>query len=302
MFEDFDFSALDSPEYKEDAVREDLIAPLIRKLGYKASGPVRAQRSKNLVHPFVMIGSKKNQINIVPDYTLYVNDQPLAIIEAKGPREEIVRSHHVEQAYSYAIHPEVRADIYALCNGRELVVYSVSQWNPILHVSLSDIDKYWPEVEEALHPKFLSNPELKGFMPDFGLAMLKVGIKPGTLQIMILHHLQFVMRAEDDLYVVNTTTNAGDLECMVSLDMSASHYQQLLNQLPEEVASPIAVAMKRAPFQMPLDGKILLSCAGTLSDVIDGEYEQFAPIVVSEITEVVYDPTVQLKPYDPKKV
>lgn len=302
MYEDFDFSALDSPEYKEDAVREDLIAPLIRKLGYNASGPVRAQRSKALVHPFVRIGSKKTQVNIVPDYTLYVDDQPLAVIEAKGPREEIVKSHHVEQAYSYAIHPEVRTDVYALCNGRELVVYAVSQWDPVLQVALRDIDRRWREVEEALSPKFLSNPELKGFMPDYGLAMLKIGIKPGTLQIMVHHHLQSVMRAEDDLYVLSTTTNAGDLECIVTLDVSPGLYQQFLKQLPEEVASPIAQAMKRAPYQMFLDGKILISCAGQLSDIVQGEYEQFAPIVVSEISEVLYDPTVKLTPYNPYQV
>ncbi|MFT3721735.1 type I restriction endonuclease [Pseudorhodoferax sp.] len=213
MYEDFDFSALDSPDYKEDAVREDLIAPLLRRLGYKATGTVRMQRSKTLVHPFVMIGSRKNQVSIVPDYTLYVDDEPAAIIEAKGPREQIVSSHHVEQAYSYAIHPEVRVDVYALCNGRELVVYSVSEWEPVLRIEMAKIEESWQDVEEALNPKFLLNPELKGFMPDYGLAMLKIGVKPGTIQIIVLHHLQSIMRAEDDLYVVNTTTNAGDLEC-----------------------------------------------------------------------------------------
>jgi Type I restriction enzyme R protein N terminus (HSDR_N) len=297
MYEDFDFSALDSPEYKEDAVREDLIAPLLRRLGYKATGTVRMQRSKTLVHPFVMIGSKKNQVSIVPDYTLYVDDKPAAIIEAKGPREQIVSSHHVEQAYSYAIHPEVRVGVYALCNGRELVVYSVSEWEPVLRIEMTRIEESWQDVEEALNPKFLLNPELKGFMPDYGLAMLKIGIKPGTLQIIVLHHLQSIMRAEDDLYVVNTTTNAGDLECLVSLDLTASHFRELLSQLPQEIASPINSAMMRAPYQMPLDGKIILSCAGELGDVVEGAYEEFAPIRVTEISKVLYDPTVQLSPY-----
>jgi hypothetical protein len=116
MFDTFDFSILDSPEFKEDAVREELIAPILRRLGYKPSGSDRVQRSKTLTHPFVMIGSKKNQISIVPDYTLYAQDQPKVVIEAKGPQEKIVNSQHVEQTYSYAIHPEVRAKLYALCN------------------------------------------------------------------------------------------------------------------------------------------------------------------------------------------
>lgn len=301
MYEDFDFSVLDSPEFKEDAVREDLIAPLIRRLGYRASGADRVQRSKTLVHPFVMIGSKRNQINIIPDYTLYVQDEPRVIVEAKGPQEQIINSHHVEQAYSYAIHPEVRADLYALCNGRELIVYSISQWNPVLRVSLQNIEENWHFIEEALHPKFVLNPELKGFMPDYGLAMLKIGIKPGTLQLIVLHHLQSVMRAEDDLYVFNTSTNAGDMECLVTLDMSAAQYQELLSKLPVEIAGPISAAMKRAPYQMALDGKIMLTCSGHLSDLTEGAYEEFAPIRVSEISKVVYDPTVLLSPYEPRR-
>lgn len=300
MYEDFDFSALDFPEYKEDAVREDLIAPLLRRLGYKATGPERMQRSKTLVHPFVMIGSKKNQVNIVPDYTLYVDDKPTVIIEAKGPSEELLHSHHVEQAYSYAIHPEVRANSYALCNGRELVVYSVSQWQPVLRVELPKIEDSWADVEEALLPKYLRNPELKGFMPDYGLAMLKMGVSAGTLQLIVLHHLQSVMRAEDDLYVFNTTTNAGDLECLVTLDMTEVQFRKLLSLLPAEVAGPIEHAMKRAPYQLALDGKILLTCVGHLSEVVTGAYEEFAPIRVSEISKVVYDPTVQLSPYAPR--
>jgi hypothetical protein len=302
MFDTFDFSVLDSPEFKEDAVREELIAPILRRLGYKPSGSDRVQRSKTLTHPFVMIGSKKNQISIVPDYTLYAQDQPKVVIEAKGPKEKIVNSQHVEQAYSYAIHPEVRAKLYALCNGRELVVYAVDQWQPVLHVRLEDIESHWNLVEETLLPKFLLKPELKGFMPDYGLAMLKVGVRPGTLQLIVLHHLQSIMKAEDDLYVISTTTQAGNLECLVTLDMTATQYQQMLSHLPIAVAQPITSAMKRAPYQMPLDGKILLTCAGHLSDIIEGAHEKFAPIRISEISKVVYDPTVKLSPYEPYKV
>ena len=218
-----------------------------------------------------------------------------------GSTGDLDNSHHVEQAYSYAIHPEVRANLYALCNGRELVVYSVSKWAPILRVSLPGINEHWHLVEEALLPKFLLNPEIKGFMPDFGLAMLKIGVKPGTLQLIVLHHLQSVMRAEDDLYVFNTTTSVGDLEYLVTLDMSAALFNELLSGLPSHVADPISFAMKHAPYQMALDGKILITCAGHLSNVTECAHEEFAPIVVSEISKVIYDATVQLTPYEPRK-
>jgi hypothetical protein len=41
MFTDFDFEILDDPDFKEDAVREELILPLIKRLGYSVTGDDR---------------------------------------------------------------------------------------------------------------------------------------------------------------------------------------------------------------------------------------------------------------------
>jgi hypothetical protein len=38
IFGDFDFSVLADDDFKEDAVREELILPIIKKLGYTTSG------------------------------------------------------------------------------------------------------------------------------------------------------------------------------------------------------------------------------------------------------------------------
>ncbi len=54
---DFDFSVLDDPEFKEDSVREEIVAPLVRALGYAPSGRYRVIRSRPLEHPYVSIGS-----------------------------------------------------------------------------------------------------------------------------------------------------------------------------------------------------------------------------------------------------
>ena len=145
------------------------------------------------------------------------------------------------------------------------------------------------------------NPELKGFAPDHGFAMLKIGIKRGTLQLIVLH-LQFIMVAEDDLYVFNTTTSAGDLECLYG----PRYIRRAVPGTPCRVSQQtwfnlLSVAMKRAPYQIVLDGNILLSCAGHLSEVTKGAYEEFVPIRVSAISKVVYDPTVKLFPYEPRK-
>jgi Type I restriction enzyme R protein N terminus (HSDR_N) len=297
MFNDFDFSVLDSPEFKEDAVREEIIAPIIRRLGYRPSGSVQVQRSKPLVHPFVMIGSKRHVVNIIPDYTLFEDGIALAVLEAKGPREKIVHSYHVEQAYSYAIHPDVRVKHYGLCNGRDLVIYSTDQWEPVLHLSIREIDEEWAKVEETLLPRFLNNPEFRGFAPDYGLAMMKAGFSPDVMQLFVCHHLQALMRVTDDLCTVCTTTMGGDVEYLVTLDLSSEIYHELLQALPTDAATSIADALSHAPFQADVAGKVIITCAGYFDEVTKGEHEEFVPIRVSEISDVIFDPTIILTPY-----
>lgn len=113
---------MDNPEFGEDAVREELVAPLLRALGYSASTPYQIIRSRKLEHPFVYFGTVKKDVTIIPDYVLEHDDRPARILDAKAPRESIDTGKNVQQAYSYAMHREGRAMFYAVCNGRALHV------------------------------------------------------------------------------------------------------------------------------------------------------------------------------------
>jgi hypothetical protein len=85
-FGDFDFSLLDNPEFGEDAVREELVAPLLRALGYSASPPYQIIRSRKLEHPFVYFGTVKKDITIIPDYVLERDGRPAWIGATRGDR------------------------------------------------------------------------------------------------------------------------------------------------------------------------------------------------------------------------
>ncbi len=111
----FDFTQLNSPDFKEDSVREILILPLLFALGYQNQHIVR---SKTLQHPFLKIGSKKRPINLIPDYLLKVEDSYAWVLDAKAPNQNIKTGDNVEQVFSYSIHPEIRTKFFALCNGR----------------------------------------------------------------------------------------------------------------------------------------------------------------------------------------
>lgn len=72
---------------------------MLRRLGYLPTGRLKVVRSKALIHPFVMIGSKRYPVSIIPDDTLLFDYEPLLVFDAKAPGESIVKSRHVEQAF-----------------------------------------------------------------------------------------------------------------------------------------------------------------------------------------------------------
>ncbi|MGD0411589.1 MAG: DNA methyltransferase [Verrucomicrobiota bacterium] len=160
LFKNFDFGQLDSPDFKEDSVREILILPILEALGYKSKGPNQIIRSRTLKHPFVKIGSTDREVKITPDYLLETHGKPLWVLDAKSPSEEIRSGTHPEQVYSYAIHPEIRATCFALCNGREFVVFQANQQSPVLAFHLQDMENYWTKLVELLGPTVPRDPAL----------------------------------------------------------------------------------------------------------------------------------------------
>ncbi len=296
MFEHFDFSALDDPTFKEDAVREEIVAPILKGVGYSPTGPIRFTRSKILVHPFVMIGSKRHPVNIVPDYTLYSDSDAVMVLDAKAPDQDIVNSHHVEQAYSYAIHPDVRARHYGLCNGRELVVYAVDRWESLLHINVCDVDVRWNDVLKALHPRYLQNPELRDFLLDYGLSILKIGCERDALHLFPSFYLHDLFRVSDELYTGSGTLMMGETEYMVSFDFSVEMYLAIVAGLPHKVAEAIKQSLTHAPYHANLGNSIILTCSGYLDGITQGQHDQFVPIMVTSVGDMTFDATAQLPP------
>jgi hypothetical protein len=81
---------------------------MLARLGYYPSGIARVLRSRALIHPFTYAGTRKQPVTMVPDYTLLHQDRPILILDAKRPSENILSMASVQQAYSYAIHPEIK--------------------------------------------------------------------------------------------------------------------------------------------------------------------------------------------------
>lgn len=152
LFNGYEINTIkDNPDFKEDSVREIIILPILKALGYNNN---TIERSKNLKHPFLKTGSKKRPINLVPDYLLKVENNYAWTLDAKAPNEKIVNSDNVEQVYSYAMHPEIRSTYFALCNGIDFAVYRISNTNqPVLLFSIDEIEYYWEKLFNLLSPE-----------------------------------------------------------------------------------------------------------------------------------------------------
>lgn len=284
MFADFDFSLLDSPEFKEDSVREELIAPLIKALGYAASGPSRIVRSKSLTHPFVYIGTKPHEIKIIPDYVLYVGDEHRWVLDAKGPRENIRSGKNVEQAFSYAIHPEVRAFTYALCNGHELLVFQVNKRQPVLDLRLAELSTRMQDVVRVLSPMAFTNPAMLNYKPDFGLYMLKSGWSAELTQHFVPIGLPTITRVEDGLYTAVVDMQFLDEWYCISFDFNEERYAELLSVVKPGQATEIRHALRKQPYKINFESGAPVVCidAQLGSAVYSNAREDYCPLEVKK--------------------
>jgi hypothetical protein len=227
----FDFNALDDPDFQEDSVREEIITPILKGLGYAPVHPFKIIRSKKLLHPFVSIGSVSKKIHIIPDYLLAVDGRYAWTLEAKAPAEAITASKHVEQAYSYAIHSEIRVPYFALCNGREFVLYHISKPRPVIQFDLRLLSSYWENLVALLGPARVLNYD-SGLAKDLGLHLKRLGFDEFDHLFRDLP-VRYVGKLRDDLFTFGSGLIHEGTTYVASFDFSTDVMEQLAGKIPE---------------------------------------------------------------------
>jgi hypothetical protein len=283
MFSNFDKSLLDDPQFKEDAVREVIIVPMLARLGYHPSGDARVIRSKTLAHPFIYAGTRKQPVTMIPDYTLLYKDKPVLILDAKSPVQSISSIASVQQAYSYAAHPEIKCHHFALCNGKGLAVFDVDHNEALLSVAFDDFDLRWAEIEKFLAPRFLQKPALRKFAPDLGLAFTRVGLAPHATITMIGARLNLFARVNDGLLTASSNCLFGDKPHMGSFDFTPELLTQILSGLPAQLQEAFRGALSRHPFQAFGDLLIEVDLEMKLGEPIKVDDETFVPFIVTRV-------------------
>lgn len=231
---DFKLEELDDPDFKEDSVREEVILPMLKCLGYSASKPYKNVRSKPLVHPFISIGSSRKKITCIPDYLFEVNGQYSWLLEAKAPGENITSGAHVEQTYSYAIHSEIRVPMFALCNGREFVLFNISKPDPILHFAMALLPQYLDELTRMLGPENSLSYDFK-LAKDLGLHLKRLGFHEVENLIFPNVPISFIAQLDGGIFTTgSSTTLPGGENYVVSLDFGLRALAQLKAKMPAD--------------------------------------------------------------------
>lgn len=154
----------------ETDVREEIIAPWLRSLGYRSGTVHNIRRELCLRYDRLSFGRKKAtrdpELRGKADYVLEADGRVRWVLEAKPPSSDLGVD-EVEQSWTYANHPEVRAVYHCLCNGRKLDVYRTNSGpsHPCI-LSLSHAELLqpagWSQLERLLSPESVirDNPDI----------------------------------------------------------------------------------------------------------------------------------------------
>lgn len=141
----------------ETDVREEIAAPFLAVLGYKRGTENDILREFSLAYDRIFLGRKKPNdppLRGRADYVLSVTGAGRWVLEIKAPSVAIDQD-AIDQAISYARHPEVSATYAAVLNGIRFVVFHSSQRSserPLVDVAVVSAEKLAGELSALLSP------------------------------------------------------------------------------------------------------------------------------------------------------
>lgn len=167
--QNFDFTLLENEDFKEDSVREFIIAPILARLGFVVKNDKSPQKLEMILSKTlkaqIQIGSNKSiDTDLTPDYLLCVNGKNACVLDAKSPKIDISKGSKAQkQALSYMLAFET--SLYALCNGRAFIVFNAQ--GVVLEVDLqNELDSKFGELSQVLTGQKEQEPQQNAKKPD----------------------------------------------------------------------------------------------------------------------------------------
>lgn len=171
-------------DMNETDVCQMIVRPLLTSLGYEhgTEASIRTEQTFRYGKAFLGRKNTKKDPDLVgrADYILEVASYGRWVVEVKTPSEEITRD-TVEQAHTYAAHPEVAALFFLVTNGRKFHLYRTSSLDaPLMAWAFDEMDEVFLALGNLVSPDAIKR-KVKLLIPDAGKP-LAVGVA-STVQI-----------------------------------------------------------------------------------------------------------------------
>jgi len=143
----------------ETDVREIIVRPLLGRLGYRHGTKATIRTEVSLRYGNAFLGRKKpskdpplsGRADYLCDYIPFVR----CVVEVKAPTEELTQD-DIEQAHTYAAHPEVAASYFLVTNGIDWRLFETSKLSDaVLSWVYDDTDNVLLKLFNILSPEAL---------------------------------------------------------------------------------------------------------------------------------------------------
>jgi hypothetical protein len=150
-----DFARLNLDAMNESDVREEIVRPILKALGYSNGEQAYIETERTLQYERAFLGHKSAKdppLRGRADYECGVVSYGRWVVEAKGPNKPLTQD-DADQAHTYAAHPEIAADLYLITNGREFRLFQTSvPQNPAFTWGLLETPDRFDILENILGP------------------------------------------------------------------------------------------------------------------------------------------------------
>lgn len=158
-------------DMNETDVREALVRPLLVRLGYQLGTAANIRTEQTFRYDRAFLG-RKNPAKDPPligraDYILEIASIGRWVVEVKAPSEDLSRE-VVEQAHTYAAHPEVAALFFMISNGRSFRLYRTSYLDaPLMAWEFTETDEIFLALSNLIGPEAIRR-KMELLKPDPG--------------------------------------------------------------------------------------------------------------------------------------
>ena len=228
----------------------------------------------------------KKKIYIIPDYLFEVDEKPTWILDAKSPSESIIKSKNIEQAYSYAMHPEVRARFFSLCNGREFVLYSVDDFKPLLQFPMQALPLYWENMKAILAPENIFSKSSLDYKKDLGLHLKRLGFDKSTILFFPQIPITNLSQLDNDMFTINVGgAKLNNTTYVATFDFHLDVFKQLKGKIPDDGFEMLLTRKKekRLSLQFP-DRAYMVNIECEIGQTLaENDKEIFLPLKLTRI-------------------